>query len=55
MSIILQKFDYFLYQADKKINYYESRVITYNPYNPFKLEAEFTVNVVDDNKFDEIK
>ena len=26
-----------------------------NPYNPFKLEAEFKVNVVDDGKFDEMK
>ena len=26
-----------------------------NPYNPFKLEVEFKVNVVDDSKFDEMK
>ena len=53
--MILQKFDYFLYQADKKINYYESRIIDTNPYNPFKLEVEFKVNVVDEGKFDELK
>lgn len=26
-----------------------------NPYNPFKFEVEFQVNVVDDEKFDNIK
>ena len=51
----MQKFDYFLYQADKKINYYEPKFYETNPYNPFKLEAEFKVNVVDDAKFDEMK
>ena len=53
--IALQKFDYFLYQADKKINYYESKIADYNPYNPFKLEAEFKVNVVEDSQFNEMK
>ena len=27
----------------------------HNPYNPFKLEVEFKVNVVDENKFSEMK
>ena len=49
------KFDYFLYTADKKINYYESKIIDHNPYNPFKLEVEFKVNVVEDGQFDEFK
>ncbi len=53
--IAIQKFDYFLYQADKKINYYESKIADYNPYNPFKLEAEFKVNVVEDSQFNEMK
>ena len=26
-----------------------------NPYNPYALEAEFTVNVVDDDKFQNMK
>ena len=51
----LKKFDYFLYQADKKINYYEPKFYETNPYNPFKLEAEFKVNVVEDGNFDEMK
>jgi len=45
-----------LYQADKKINYYESTVMgEQNPYNPFKFEAEFTVNVLEEGKFEHLK
>lgn len=52
----LQKFDYFLHQADQKINFYEPTIMNEtNPYNPFKFEAEFQVNVVDDGKFEQIR
>ena len=44
-----------MYQADKKINYYESRILDTNPYNPFKLEVEFKVNNVDEGKFEYMK
>jgi hypothetical protein len=44
-----------LYQADKKINYYESRILDTNPYNPFKLEVEFKVNNVDEGQFEDMK
>ena len=44
-----------MYQADKKINYYESRIIDTNPYNPFKMEVEFKINNVDDGQYEDMK
>lgn len=51
LLIPYQKFDYFLFQADKKINYYQPVVRSDNPYNPFGLMAEFQVNAIEDADF----
>ena len=49
------RFDYFLSQADEKINYYESQVRTSNPYNPYGMLAEFNIAILDEGKFKNMK
>jgi len=52
------KFDYFLYKADLDINHYNPKFMPelragalgtdQNPYNPFALNTEFKINILDD-------
>ena len=49
------KFDYFLSEADQKINYWESAWRTTNPYNPYRLTAEFNITVIDEAPFQQIR
>ncbi|CDW90073.1 UNKNOWN [Stylonychia lemnae] len=50
------KFDFFLYQADRKINFYKPSYLNEdNPYNPLKLETEIKIHEVDEEKFQQIK
>ena len=42
------RFDYFLSDADKQINYWESKIGRANPYNPYGMRVEFDIRVVDD-------
>lgn len=48
-------FDNFLAQADKNINYYQPVLGEKNPYNPLGLEATFSLNIVDDTRFQKAK
>mmetsp|Transcript_18843 Transcript_18843/g.28976 ORF Transcript_18843/g.28976 Transcript_18843/m.28976 type:complete len:115 (+) Transcript_18843:143-487(+) len=64
-----ERFDYFLYRADKDINYFEPKFMPelrnatlgqeMNPYNPFGLQTEFKIQVMDDGQYmnmrDELK
>ena len=45
------KFDFFLNQADQRINYWESSIGRSNPYNPFNMVSEFSITVIDDAAF----
>ena len=45
------KFEYFLSEADQKINYWESAWRSTNPYNPYRLTAEFNITVIDEAPF----
>ena len=54
------KFDYFLFKADQNINHWspkfmpELRAATLNeenPYNPYGLNSEFKINILDDYPF----
>ena len=40
--------DYFLSQADQKINYWESKWQWENPHNPRNMVAEFDIRIIDD-------
>ena len=69
----MQRFDTFLRQADKDINFYEAKILPDikidrgrkddlglgNPYNPYQLNSEFKVNILEDAEYmkmkDEIK
>ena len=42
------RLDYFLSEADRKINYFESQVGRSNPCNPHKMLAEFNIQVLQD-------
>ena len=49
------RLDYFLSEADRKINYYESQIGRSNPYNPHRMLAEFNIQVLDDYAFTQLK
>ena len=49
------KFDYFLSEADQKINYWDSACRSKNPYNPYSMVEEFSITVLDEAAFLEIK
>eukprot|EP00347_Sterkiella_histriomuscorum_P008853 403343490 len=50
------KFEYFLYQANEKINHYKASMLKEdNPYNPFNLEADIQMTNVDESQFMKIK
>lgn len=46
------RLDYFLSNADQKINYYDDPMNWHgnNPFNPYNMEAQFSINVIDDGQ-----
>ena len=49
------KFDHFLYNADRNINHYKSQIGLENPYNPMRLITEIKIQVMPDDYFDKLK